>query len=424
MSVYRSKRHRPLVALLALGLLAPLGLLASLGLVAPLGNTAQGQETDRLKEIETTIAREEERVKSLDIRAEDLAVEMDRLQAELVTTAGLVQEREAELVKLEKLLIALESSEAEKIDGLGQRRDELGRLITALERLALQPREALFLGWQSPLDTVLTAQLLRYTVPPLEEKAKRLRRELDEIADLRGETARRREEISRATASLRSARDAVGRLVRLKASLRKSTEADRLGAAERLQALAEQADDLRDLLTAVPTPVEPPADEAGGGVTTPNREGPAPAAIIRLERPENVKSFPSRANGLTPPVRGSLVAGYDTEFEDGTKNRGLFIETLPEAQVVAPHDGQVVFRGPFRGYGQLLIIEHRGGYHTLLAGLGRMDAVVGQWLLAGEPVGIMQSPRAGRPRLYVELRRDGRPVDPWPWLEAHISKVE
>jgi septal ring factor EnvC (AmiA/AmiB activator) len=72
----------------------------------------------------------------------------------------------------------------------------------------------------------------------------------------------------------------------------------------------------------------------------------------------------------------------------------------------------------------MLIMEHRGGYHTVLAGLGRTDVVERQWLLAGEPVGITQSPKDGRARLYVELRRNGRPFDPWPWLVARISKVE
>jgi septal ring factor EnvC (AmiA/AmiB activator) len=89
--------------------------------------------------------------------------------------------------------------------------------------------------------------------------------------------------------------------------------------------------------------------------------------------------------------------------------------------VIAPHDGKVVFAGPFRDYGLLLIIDHGEGYHTLLAGLGRIDASVSQWVLAGEPVGQMGPERAGsarasKPRLYIELRHDGRSINPLPWL--------
>ncbi|MCW9046109.1 MAG: peptidoglycan DD-metalloendopeptidase family protein, partial [Alphaproteobacteria bacterium] len=88
------------------------------------------------------------------------------------------------------------------------------------------------------------------------------------------------------------------------------------------------------------------------------------------------------------------------------------------AHVVAPYDGRVVYAGPFRGYGQLLIIEHGEGYHTLLAGMERIDSVVGQWLLAGEPIGVMSKNKSKKPTLYLEMRKDGHPINPVPWLVA------
>jgi septal ring factor EnvC (AmiA/AmiB activator) len=94
----------------------------------------------------------------------------------------------------------------------------------------------------------------------------------------------------------------------------------------------------------------------------------------------------------------------------------LTIETRSSAQVVAPHDGKVVFAGNFRGYGQLLIIDHGEGYHSLLAGMSRIDGIIGQYLLSGEPVGVMGSPKDGKPSLYIELRRNSQPINPAPWL--------
>ena len=99
------------------------------------------------------------------------------------------------------------------------------------------------------------------------------------------------------------------------------------------------------------------------------------------------------------------------------------IAARPGAQVVAPYDGKVVYAGNFRSYGQILIIQHGGRYHTLLAGLDRVDAVVGQWLLAGEPVGIMGAPHGGDPELYLELRHAGKPINPLPWLATSGPKV-
>jgi septal ring factor EnvC (AmiA/AmiB activator) len=121
------------------------------------------------------------------------------------------------------------------------------------------------------------------------------------------------------------------------------------------------------------------------------------------------------------PVAGTLTRHYGENDEYGAASKGLLLETRPGAQVVAPFDGRIEFAGPFRGYGQILIIEHGDGYHSLLAGLERIEGVVGQWLVAGEPVGNM--PDGDHPALYLELRRHGQPINPLPWLATRDDKV-
>jgi len=382
-----------------------------IGLIA--GAPLQTRAADRLKDVQEAIDDEQDRIKYLGLQAGQLAAEITRLQGELITAAKDVQDREEELVKLEKRLSALESLEQEKTAALTAHRGDMSTLLGALERLSVEPRETLILGWRSPMDTVIAAQLLGFAVPPIEAKAYRLRRELDDIAQLRAQALRQRQDITQATLKLKVARASLEQLVAIKAGLRQTTDAERAAAAERVRALTEQADDLRGLLAALP-PVATPQPHDSAGLT----------ATLRLEQPKDLKVFPTKQAGLTPPVRGTLVIRFGEPGPDGSISQGVVFETPPEAQIVAPHDGQIVFRGPFRGYGEILIMEHRGGYHTLLAGLGRVDVVVGQWLLTGEPVGITESPQDGKARLYIELRRNGRPLDPWPWLEARISKVE
>jgi septal ring factor EnvC (AmiA/AmiB activator) len=124
------------------------------------------------------------------------------------------------------------------------------------------------------------------------------------------------------------------------------------------------------------------------------------------------------------PVSGAILRG---EAEPATTaSQRLSLRTIPAAAVVAPFDGRVVYAGPFRADGVILIIRHGDGYHSLLAGLGRAEVSVGQWVLAGEPVGVM--PDAAEPGsdgvFYFELRRDGRPVDPQPWLAKRDEKTE
>jgi septal ring factor EnvC (AmiA/AmiB activator) len=135
---------------------------------------------------------------------------------------------------------------------------------------------------------------------------------------------------------------------------------------------------------------------------------------------QNRQSFEDAKGKILFPARGRIIESYNPNAEIGVGKRGITIQTRADAQVVAPYDGQVVFAESFRGYGLLLIIEHSDGYHTLIAGMTRIDAVVGQKLLAGEPVGVMGSEES-KPALYVELRHNGQPINPTPWLTAHTS---
>jgi septal ring factor EnvC (AmiA/AmiB activator) len=102
---------------------------------------------------------------------------------------------------------------------------------------------------------------------------------------------------------------------------------------------------------------------------------------------------------------------------------GLTIGAVPGQRVAAPRDGRIVFADAFKDYGLLLIIEHDREYHTLLWGFSRLRVAAGDEVRSDEIVGVMDLIDGVPPRLGVELRRRGRPVDPLPWLAASSSKV-
>ena len=165
-------------------------------------------------------------------------------------------------------------------------------------------------------------------------------------------------------------------------------------------------------------------DAARGPGARPRCAGRPPLWPWAAPAPKSIRAFPGVPGSLVRPVAGPLIAHFGEVDATGSRAKGILIQTRAGATVLAPFDGQVIFRGPFRGYGEILIIEHGGGYHSVLAGLGRSDAAVGQWVLAGEPVGAMGSPQDGKAQLYVELRRDGQPIDPAPWLGKSDTNVE
>jgi septal ring factor EnvC (AmiA/AmiB activator) len=114
--------------------------------------------------------------------------------------------------------------------------------------------------------------------------------------------------------------------------------------------------------------------------------------------------------GLRLPVGGRVLTPFGGTDRLGSTSRGLTISARPGSAVVSPLAGSIVFAGPFRGYGQILIVEHGNGYHSLIAGLGRIDTAVGKRVASGEPIALM--PTDGTPDLYFELRRHGQPIDP------------
>ena len=155
-------------------------------------------------------------------------------------------------------------------------------------------------------------------------------------------------------------------------------------------------------------------------------------AMLTPGRIKPAMSF-TEARGLLPlPVQGKRVLAFGEKTQYGNQSRGVVLETRYGGQVVSPSDGWIVYAGEFRSYGQLLIINAGGGYHILLAGLSQIDVQLGQFVLAGEPVGVMSAAAKMQPAkaqdsapiLYIEFRKDQRPIDPDPWWSDASRKVQ
>jgi septal ring factor EnvC (AmiA/AmiB activator) len=135
---------------------------------------------------------------------------------------------------------------------------------------------------------------------------------------------------------------------------------------------------------------------------------------------------------LPLPVNGVKIRNFGDTDSMGGAEKGLAIAARPGAQVTAPCDGLVVYAGPFRSYGQLLILNAGGGYHVLLMGMERISVDPGQFVLTGEPVAAMGSGgliaaasatiTPSQPVLYIEFRKDGTPIDPGPWWATSESE--
>ncbi|HEX6980786.1 MAG TPA: peptidoglycan DD-metalloendopeptidase family protein [Alphaproteobacteria bacterium] len=392
------------------------------------------QPQQRLEQIEKAIDAEREAERRLAREAEALARELAALRTRLVELARTLQNGEEALSAAEREVARVEADIASRENKLEQRRTELARLIAGLLRLRRQPPEAALVLPASPIEAVRTARLLGAATPAVEREAAALAREIDDLQTARAEAERRRAEAAQAAERLAADRAALDALVKQRISLQQETEAQRRETAARLSRLSREATDLRELIErlnaeratqeAAERAARAAQEEAERQATERAARGTQVGRLVPpMAAPGQVRSFAQARGQVVLPARGRIALSFGEPGAGGQPHRGITIETRAGAQVVAPYDGHVVFAGPFRAYGLILIIEHTEGYHTLIVGLGRIDATVGQLVAAGEPVGVAGASDTGGPSIYVELRRNGQPIDPLPWLASRNEKV-
>ncbi len=386
--------------------------------------TARGREAATKQQLKTGLLKE----KALRDRQRAAAEQLAQVRRALVAAARELQGNEAALTTLEQDLADLHEKNARmqaKLDvQLGQRRQVLGAIL----RIARFPPEAMSELPAPPTETVRGLMVFRSLEPTLRREAARLKADLKQLAAVRAEKARKREAVAKATAELDVEK---GNLERLQAQI--ASLVDRTGKAHRASVrrnqgiatkLSKQAKSIGELIELIEKRNRQRREAARRAAEKAEPEAPDVAvAAAAIPKPGGLLDFTREKGSLWPPVQGRIVRQYGDKDEFGATSKGIVLEGRAGAQVVAPFDGEVVFAGPFRGYGRILLIEHGGGYHTLLAGLGRIDSVPGQWLLAGEPVAVMGDAEAGRTRLYVEFRRNGRPINPRPYMAVAQNRT-
>jgi septal ring factor EnvC (AmiA/AmiB activator) len=296
-------------------------------------------------------------------------------------------------------------------------------VLAALQRMGLNPPPAILVRPEDALAAVRSAILLGAVVPEIRTETELL---AEDLAALKRITASIGEERDRLTARIAEQETEKMRLSRLLAErekLREQSEAVLEEERRKSEILAARAGNLEELIKALERQLEERRreEEERRRQEEEVEDLPVPPANrLTASRP-----FGELTNSLILPVAGRIVHRFGTEDQLGGTRNGDTVQTQSGAIVTTPCDATVLYSGPFRSYGQLLILDAGDGYHIVMAGLDRINVQLGQNLLAGEPVGAMaevqlasadgvEAGNAG-PKLYIELRKDGNPIDPAPW---------
>jgi septal ring factor EnvC (AmiA/AmiB activator) len=356
---------------------------------------------------------------------EQFGADRRKLNQDLIDTAARLRGVEGKIAATEARLKPLDDNELHIRKSFDGRRAIIGKVLAALQRIGHRPPPALIASPEDALQSVRTAMLLGAVLPEMRHEVEALASDLTELLAVRKKIAVEREQLNAEVASLGGERARMTALVeerqKQQAEREKALEAERARASD----LARKVDNLKDLIAKLEQGLDPAIRDAREAARSDSR--PALSAFRDPGRLTPAIAFASLRGQVPIPVNGVKLKEFGAPDGAGGLEKGLSIATRPGAQVTGPADGWVVYAGPFRSYGQLLILNVGGGYHVLLAGMDRISVDLGQFVLTGEPVAMMGNGShiaailatgSSQPVLYIEFRKDGVPVDPGPWWAA------
>lgn len=383
--------------------------------------SSKEKELERLRAEQREAAENEARLKA---EIEAIGKDQRQLSRSLIESAGRLRDVEARIAETEGRLSGLDANEGRLRQTLQTRRAAIAELLAALQRMGRKPPPALLVRPEDALGAVRSAIMLGAVLPDMRVEAEALAVELAELVRVRREIATERATLEADVAALQSERQKMTLLIEERQ--KRQTEAERALEAERqrTRTLARQAQDLKELIAKL----EQSAEAAAKAEPSSRQAAPAARDLARMTP---AVAFADAKGKLRLPVNGVRIRNFGATDKLGNQQRGLSVATRVGAQVTAPSDGWVVYAGPFRSYGQLLILNAGGGYHILLAGMERISVDLGQFVLNGEPVATMGGGTkaasalaigSSQPVLYIEFRKDGSPVDPGPWWAVTDSE--
>lgn len=370
--------------------------------------TAQdADQREKLEALNDEIRQRQQRAQTLKQEAEALKQQKRTLQKRVIDLARDIQNIDAERDRLETRLIELGVSESSLDANLQQDRAQLSEMLAGLQTMHVESPPAFAVHPDDALTAVQGTIVLASIVPSMQSRANKLRDQLTELSLIRKRMDAQSQALIIAENDAATARKELSTALAAKSEAEKIARRDAEKEARAVAVLVSQARNLKDLANKLQTRAQ--------------KRRARPSAI-----PPTDSQF-GKARGLVPmPVSGRIIAGYGSQtVTGGALQKGIFIDGRPGAQITAPYDARVLYSGPFRQYGSIVILAVENRYQMILAGMDNTTAYVGQELLAGEPIGVLPEEKtslggvsSGRGQLYMELRLDGQPIDPTPWLKT------
>ena len=393
-----------------------------------------------LRGVEDTLRQSEEQRRAIETEIDSVRADRARLSAALIETTAKVQDAERGADAAADRLSSLNATADELSRSLERRRGIIADVLAALQRMGSHPPPAILVKPDDMSEAVRAATVMGALIPELKSEIEAARRDLDDLAKTRESIARERDELTEKGKALAADKMRLAALIDARQQSLASAQ-DALGSQQQRAAeLAKKAGSLKDLIARLDS--ESAARKSAAAAAHATEIAVANDIEARAQAAHGAETARLKpeiafadAKGRVPlPAAGAILKTFGAPDDFGATEKGVSLATPAAATVSAPADGAVLFAGAYRSYGQLLIIDAGGGYYVLLAGMDRINVQSGEFVLAGEPVGVMgdgsarmataAAVGAARPVLYIELRKDGTAIDPGPWwAKSDIEKA-
>ena len=361
------------------------------------------RKTQALPALKEQLQERKKREKSLQDEIKTTEGEISSLRQKLISLGEDIQNTESEMRALESHVDSLNEEKNKLETQLNIDRQKSARLALALQRISQTPPEALIARPSSPLKTVQSGILMQSSIPVIQKEARMLKRNLDRLETVTAQLVEDRRRLLTTRQSLAVKQVQMRSFIDERQAYYQNTVSEHEQIQSEIKRMAAQAENLSELVAKIRQ------NQIDKARVRPAPEKPVKKAVLRPD------TSLRKQYGGSPrlPASGIIEVGYGDDDVYGAPSRGLKIRTREESLIVSPIHGVIQYAGEFGRFGNVIIIQHDEGYHSLIAGLQRIDTGVGQEVLTGEPLGVMGSSLAGdKPVLYYELRRRGEPVDP------------
>ena len=367
-----------------------------------------------LSTLREKVEEEKARQKELDKQAELQQKELKDVKKNLIKTADAVQKNEKSLQQLEQEIAVLRVKKTKIAGDLNKDRESLSGLIIALERIRRLPPETLVARPGAPRETAQAATALGAILPELNRRAEELKARIAELNVLEASLEKNQTELKASRDKLKSEKVKMDTLVVSRSKLFEATQNDLKAQQKAVEDATREAKNFEELIARVERQNRLAEKERlkKKQKSRLNEDDAAPSGRTRNEDERTLAATLPGLGAAQLPVSGVVKARYGEKDDIGAVSEGIRIEGRPDAVVVAPMGGVVRYAGDFKSYGNIILLEHKNNYHSLIAGLNRIDTVVGQSVDSGEPIGSLGTRSGSRPTLYYELRLNGKPVNP------------